>query len=86
MLTRILIAGAAMAAAMSLAQADDVTGKIKLWDPAAKTLVLDSGEKFPIDPATTEMPADLKPGDTVYIDYSSTEDGVTAVFSVKKEG
>ena len=84
MILRTTAAVAVLAALSSAALADTVTAKVKLWDPAKKQLILSSGEVFPIDPAKTEMPADLAPGDTVKIDYQSNDNGVTAIYDVEK--
>jgi CxxC motif-containing protein len=85
MIMRVLITGALIAAASSIASADAVTAKVRAWNPVAKTLTLESLEVFPIDTTKVEVPTDLKQGDTVVIDNSSTEDGVTAVFSVNRK-
>lgn len=85
LVTAVAAATLFLSSALSPAFADTVTAKVKLWNADTKILTLDSNEEFPID-VGVELPEDLKVGDTVTIDYSSTEDGVTAVFSVKKAG
>lgn len=67
------------------ASAQDTTdGTILALDRKAKTLVLTDKTVWPLQELTAPIPADLKAGDRVAIQYESDEDGVTTISSVRR--
>ena len=66
------------------AVAQDVSqGTILAFDRKANILVLTDRSVFPLEKMVGEVPAGLKSGDRVQIDYDSNEDdGITKIHSI----
>jgi hypothetical protein len=62
-------AGAALLAIAGLAHADETSGTIQAIDAAKRTITLDSGKDFKLDPAVTL--ANLRMGAKVTVSYES---------------
>lgn len=70
------------AAGLTPAVADSVTATVTHWDAANRTITLEDHSKFADIPATVSVPADLKIGDEVTVDFQGDEDGIAAYNSV----
>ena len=83
---RSIVLGAAMLAiGISAALAADtvVTGKVANWD--AENGVLTFADKSQITDLKGNklMPADVKPGDTIVLSYTGTDNGVENIVSIE---
>ena len=83
MTTRVfLVAAGLLAASYGAATADSVIANVKAWDPASRTITLEDNSMFMSIPTSVSVPADLKEGDNVTVDYDAAEDGVEAYNAV----
>jgi hypothetical protein len=77
-----LLAATLLAASLSPALADSVTANVKAWDNASRSITLEDDSMFMNIPAKVAVPAELKPGDNVTVDYEGSESGIDAINSV----
>lgn len=59
--------------------ADVTMGTVLAFDRKAKTLILTDRSVWALDSMKSELPAGLKAGDRIEIDYESDEEGVSAI-------
>jgi hypothetical protein len=62
--------------------AESLTGTVTEWDPTDRTITLDDMSKFASIPETVTVPANLKAGDRVIIDYEGGENGYEIINSI----
>ena len=77
----ILFAATLLAAPMAMAM-DTAEGTVLAFDRKASTLVFSDKTVWPLDELTSALPANLKAGDRVEIQYDSDEDGVAKISSI----
>ena len=80
---RYLVAAFAPAVLAGPAAADETTGTIRAYDRLAHVIVLEDKTIWEF-PGELTLPADLKAGDTVKIDFVSTGDGVGKIESITR--
>ena len=81
-LRALFVAAGLCAAGLTPAAADSVTASVTHWDAANRTITLEDHSKFSDIPATVSIPADLKTGDEVTVDFQGDENGIAAYNSV----
>lgn len=74
----IMLGGLAMPAA-----AEETTGTIQAYDRLAHVIVLEDKTVWQF-PGALELPADLKAGDKVKIDYTASGDGISKINSITR--
>lgn len=62
---------------------DTADGTVLALDRKAKTLIFTDKTVWPLGELTSPLPANLKAGDRVEIQYESDEDGVTTISSIR---
>lgn len=72
-----------LAGTTGMAGADETTGTIKAYDRLAHVIVLEDKTIWEF-PGALELPADLKAGDKVKIDYTASGDGITKIDSITR--
>ncbi len=83
MMTRaFLVAAGLLAVSCSAVLANSVTANVTAWDSAKRAITLEDNSMFMDIPATVAVPAELKAGDNVTIDYEGSESGIDAINSV----
>jgi hypothetical protein len=65
------------------ALSDSVTASVKAWDSANRAIMLEDFSQFGGVPAKVAVPAGLKEGDEVVVDFEASENGVEAISSVR---
>lgn len=78
----ILVATGLFVLSFSPAIADSIAANVTNWDSATRTITLEDGSMFKDIPATVTVPAELKSGDNVTVDYEGSENGIDAINSV----
>ncbi|WP_457936398.1 hypothetical protein [Mesorhizobium sp. 10J20-29] len=87
MRTFIAVATAAACLTAVPALADNVTGEILAYDRLANVIVLTDNSVWEIVPKDLPLPADLKQGDRVTIDFVTNGDsGVGKINSISRVG
>jgi len=81
----LLIAAGLLAASAVPAFADSVTAKVKDWDAASRTITLQDNSQFADIAPTVAVPAALKSGDRVTVNYEVDWDGQQAVNTVSPD-
>lgn len=74
----IMLGGLAVPAA-----AEETTGTIQAYDRLAHVIVLEDKTVWQF-PGALELPADLKAGDKVKIDYTASGDGISKINSITR--
>ena len=65
------------------AGADATDGTVLALDRKARTLILADKTVWPLELLDSALPADLKAGDRIEIEYESDEEGVSAIKSIR---
>ncbi|MGH6727725.1 MAG: hypothetical protein ACREB8_14460 [Pseudolabrys sp.] len=83
MITRaFLVAGGLLAVSLTPALAENLSATVTAWEPVTRTITLDDLSQFADIPKTVAIPASLKAGDAVTVDYEAGENGYEAINSV----
>lgn len=80
---RLAFAAVVLAGFAWVAAADETTGTIAAYDRLDHVIVLEDKTIWEF-PGSLELPADLKAGDRVRIDYTATGDGLGTVDSITR--